>query len=113
MIDEKKLIKYLKSEANMDRSRAYGEHECDLIEGTIRMCIDVVKAQPKVGEWIPCSERLPEKPKREWVAYLVADEYLYDPYTAYWNGERWETEMDEPLPFITAWMPLPPAYRGE
>lgn len=27
----------------------------------LKVCIDTVKEQPKVGEWIPCSERLPER----------------------------------------------------
>lgn len=60
MIDEKKLIDYLRVEARMDRSKAYGERECEVIEDTIRMCIDIVKAFPKAGGWIPVSERLPE-----------------------------------------------------
>ncbi len=46
LIDADALIEVLKAEKKQDRSRAYGEHECDLITGTIAMCIDSVKATP-------------------------------------------------------------------
>lgn len=103
MIDEKKLMQYLKSEANMDRSRAYGEHECDLIEGTIRMCIDVVKAQPKVGEWIPVSEMLPEEG-----LYLVMCEDVGIQVKYYHSDGTWMSMFD-----VIAWMPLPEPYKEE
>lgn len=46
LISRSVLIEVLKAEKKKDRSRAYGEHECDLIAGTIAMCIDFVKAAP-------------------------------------------------------------------
>lgn len=46
LIDADALIEVLKAEKKQDRSRAYGEHECDLIAGTIAMCIDTVKTIP-------------------------------------------------------------------
>ena len=46
LISRSVLIEALKAEKKKDRSRAYGEHECDLIAGTIAMCIDFVKAAP-------------------------------------------------------------------
>lgn len=50
MIDEKKLIEDLK-ESGMIADNEYGNAMVDFIEN-----------QPKVGEWIPCSERLPDEP---------------------------------------------------
>lgn len=52
MIDEKKLIEV------MERWKRGGieEHE----QSAFNLAIDLIKIQPKVGEWIPCNERLPE-----------------------------------------------------
>lgn len=46
LISRSALIEVLKADEKQDRSRAYGEHECNLIAGTIAMCIDSVKAMP-------------------------------------------------------------------
>ena len=45
MIDEKKLIS------------AFAENDLYLPEVVERL----IKSQPKIGGWIPCSERLPDK----------------------------------------------------
>ena len=49
MIDEKKLIESFRASLNTGRET----FPIDLI-------VECIEAQPKVGEWIPCSERLPE-----------------------------------------------------
>lgn len=54
MIDEKRLIEELR-ESNLHH--ASNSREEALLDRTIR----IVKEQPKVGEWIPVSERLPEE----------------------------------------------------
>ena len=51
MIDEKKMIEVLKNNMN------YNRYTFIDLETLIRMIEDM----PKVGEWIPCSERLPEE----------------------------------------------------
>lgn len=56
MIDEKKLIeeiKYLLFNSEMLSPRWFAINEM----------LEIIKRQPKVGEWIPCSERLPENAK--------------------------------------------------
>ena len=55
MIDEKKLIAEIREKIYPER---YGErcNPLDVIYGILQ----VINEQPKVGEWIPCSERLPE-----------------------------------------------------
>lgn len=58
MIDEKKLIEIL-TKWEYDALPI----ERDLIEAIIY----IVKDQPKVGEWIPCSERMPEKEAKEYI----------------------------------------------
>lgn len=65
------------------------------------------------GTWIPCSERLPNKPEFGWDGYLVQDAYIVKPYDAYWNGKCWTDIDDNVLDNIVAWMPLPEPYGEE
>lgn len=103
MIDEKKLIEELeklKQEVNMP---------VDIVwNNLLKVCIDTVNEQPKVGEWIPCSERLPEVDgvylctmKGE----LCGEE---EPFTGMCGFEK--GEWDEP-DCVVAWMPLPEPYH--
>ena len=46
MIDEKKLIEDIK--------------KCDMYDWHTEEVLSMVEEQPKIGGWIPCSERLPE-----------------------------------------------------
>ena len=72
------------------------------------------KKQPKVVEWIPCSERLP---KLEEVVLLSVK---MDEEPMVLMGELWKSGWtlhcdgydEEDFEFI-AWMPLPTAYKGE
>ncbi len=64
MIDEKKLLKVLQGfhereeeyKSVFDEQGIYYEPQTGLIDEIIKY----VQKMPKVGEWIPCSERLPE-----------------------------------------------------
>ena len=49
MIDEKKLIEDLK-QSGMIVDNEYGN-----------AMVEMINSQPMIGEWIPCSERLPEE----------------------------------------------------
>ena len=66
-------------------------------------CVAVVKNIPSAQQWIPCSERMPERNGY----YLVTgrqgavNKRLYQ--DGYWYG-NWA---------IIAWMPLPEPYREE
>lgn len=107
MINEKKLIEEIKK-------RWVGV-------GNILKLID---EQPKVGEWIPCSERLPHEPKENPVLegknlelYLVTTKYgsnerdkVY-PFRAFWNGVNFTDGWH--ILDVIAWMPLPEPYKGE
>lgn len=104
MIDEKKLIEYLRSEARRDRSKVYGEHECEVIEATIRMCIGIVKAFPKADEWILVSEMLPEDGK-----YIVTTDGTFGIDVI--DIARFEEFEWHKSAKILAWMPLPEPYK--
>ena len=109
MIDEKKLIEdiipVLKT-LNADDAREV---------------MEVIKSQHKVGEWIPCSERLPKCNGR----YLVWRPHYYggdrgEATVCYFDGQNTWHDADG-VDFkrilstsdITAWMPLLEPYREE
>ena len=56
MIDEKKLIEVLEGYKNNE----WNKNLYSLLSAIVDDCIDFVENQPKIGEWIPCSERLRE-----------------------------------------------------
>jgi hypothetical protein len=117
MIDEKKLIEELK-----ERER---KHICDFdvfndapeAQFDVAHCLqelqeimDIVRAQPKVGEWIPCSERLPEDFEKVLTCdkygnrHVMAHFHLFEvPFSIYQNDTRYHQPV--------AWMPLPEPYR--
>lgn len=117
MIDEKKLIEeletmiadvpisYVKDE-NHDRLNAYLH--------ALSRVISNVKRQPKVNEWIPIEERLPEEKGLYLVAYHpcywdnVKEDVLVgiDNFTGKTSWSRRKYQR------VIAWMPLPDPYKG-
>lgn len=104
MIDEKKLIEKLKQEI----LETYHE-DCIL---ALERAIEIVKEQPKVGEWIPVDERLPEIRKH----CLVTVRYTgfmgmhgFWVKTGYMESENdwWGDCIGGE---VIAWMPLPKPY---
>lgn len=106
MIDEKKLIEKLEKQCpNAKMGKLNGIPE--IVKGAVDDCIKIVKRQPKVGEWIPCSERLPKQGEQV-ICTLVSA-----------RGHRFVTQeqffpnlLKEPFPMV-AWMPLPEPYRED
>ena len=117
-ICEKKLISYIKTEIN-----PYGRP----FEGTVFefgcKVIDYIENMNKVGEWIPCSERLPEKAGKYLVTMIEGcsvhtsvrrfnpkpkhpeqNEPIFTKYLPYYSG--WERATRG----VIAWMPLPAPY---
>ena len=74
-------------------------------------------AQPK-PQWIPVSERLPEKAFGCLVTVWDTNPVTMDefenllPYFVGWDGEQWNDSEGEQCPFeVIAWMPLPEIYK--
>lgn len=116
MIDEKKLIEEIKSlQVTVNGLRAgkgiLREFEKQYRESILR----IIEAQPKVGEWIPYSERLPEKTGYYLVqlSRKLPNEDYADRIVVLYNGEDKEFMTYKRL--IVAWMPLPEPYspKGE
>lgn len=93
----------------------------------------IVKNQPKVDNWIPCSDRFPEK--RDWYLAVFKEpdtgfiglpyiaDYLMGNHTAYTTKDGWiikdctdrhdcESLYHKNLECV-AWQPLPEPYKGE
>ena len=67
MIDEKKLIEEIENtEIKLTGLRSMKTLILECLDSYKEMVLKTINDQPKVGEWIPCSERLPE-------VYLVRD----------------------------------------
>lgn len=113
MINEKKLIEELK-ENNFDILMT--DADCFGLGKCTENVIELINKQPKVGEWIPCSEALPPKPKENRAfdkkpVYIVSVNGEDYPHRALWNGRCF---MDGFLILeAVAWMPLPEPYKGE
>lgn len=114
MIDEKKLIERFKQLKGID----------SLANMFISDVIREIKKQPKVGEWIPCSEKLPELHRQdldsegEYImisnSVIVTDgedisvsQYeIDDADDKGWLNNGLLEDVD-----VIAWMPLPEPYR--
>ena len=101
MINRQKLIEdveYLISHTPEDSKEHYA----------YKICKKLVESQPPADQWIPCSERLPEKSG----AYIVTMDWDGMPrvtrlYFTTVEDQRWLTFRN-----VTAWMPLPEPYKG-
>ena len=121
MIDEKKLIEDIEKEIEFAM-------KCNMpaMVAGMRQIASVIEEQPKISEWIPCSERLPEMHREDMEAegeyYVISDsviitdgervsisEYEID------DGDRrgWLAHDFEEIEDVIAWMPLPEPYKGE
>lgn len=131
MIDEKKLIaeirEYIDEYKELDMQVIRNLKWCAMMEA-----LELVESQPKVGEWIPCSERLPEEEAKEFIKeHLNGIGYLYpclltyrSPNTEKINVVRFYYDLyqnwfvnlgEEPCEKdrCLAWQSLPEPWKGE
>ena len=124
MIDEKYLMKVLENWSEYWGKKSDGYSRLKWIM-TIRFKA-LIKNFTKIGEWIPCSERLPEEPEElptenDFIEEMILDgkfkEYNVTIYgaekatTLYYigNGE-WYDEVSGEYYKVIAWRPLPEPY---
>lgn len=118
MIDEKVLLQSrpeaLNDKMDMDLQNQKGGYNNGWND-CLFMFIDIIKKQPKVSEWIPVSERLPEPPREnQELDYSLLDVYLVSinegyPLRAFWDGKNFGDGMFKLD--VKAWMPLPKPYE--
>lgn len=138
MIDEKTLIEALKQRMKLHEKDAaeIGSYaiECNGEELLLRLAdevqaiIEVIESQPKVNEWIPVSDKLPDESFEglEWTmdedGKPIACDVLVTFVSESENNKRYVTdatyfpslELSESFTVndVIAWMSLPPAYKG-
>jgi hypothetical protein len=104
VIDERQLI----TELELEIGETYN---CDIGYG-LKRAIEIVEHRPLVGEWIPCSERLPEEDGEYlvWVRYEGREFTTTEEYEdGMWNYSGAYNFNDK----VIAWMPLPEQYKEE
>ena len=121
MIDEKKLIEDIEKEIEFAM-------KCNMpaMVAGMRQIASVIEEQPKIGEWIPCSERLPEMHREDMDAegeyYMISNPviatdgqqiYIAEYEEDIGNMVGWHSLDGEDYEGIIAWMPLPEPYNPE
>ena len=109
MIDEKKLIEKIRNAINDDRYDGY-KPSAVLFE-----VFDMILEAPKVDEWIPCSERLPNP----YESVLVTAKMKGDSHPLTYQGARIGCTFElsgvrySKDYIVTAWQPEPEPWEGE
>lgn len=116
MIDEKKLIEKIHEYFKAKIDNAPSEHiDLEMLTLNKEIC-EIVKYQPKVDEWIPCSFDAPDDNQIVVVSTIDGGIHIATFYIAKWKNYCWylfESGGMFTSPYVTAWMPLPEAYKGE
>lgn len=104
MIDEKKLIAEIREKI---RPESFGE-QCNSLD-VIYAMLQLIDEQPKVGEWIPCSERLPEEVR-------AVEVTMYDGSRAighyYKRLEAWFDSINDGAIDVIAWKEPSEPWEG-
>lgn len=119
MIDEKKLIETInnrikywdtKTDEYVLKADERNMTSCNGVAIGLRMAIETIESQPKTGEWIPVSERLPRESVMMLVTYL--DEENGETYTgtAFLANGFWQPDTCDK---VIAWQEQPDPYRGD
>lgn len=115
MIDEKKLILHLNDWMLQESFLRHMKNPAD----TILNVIKAVEEQPKIGSWIPCSERFPEREGNGY-PHVIAFSNEIDGWNMYiavydiWKDKKWRMAHGpmEEITDVVAGQPLPEAYHG-
>lgn len=107
MIDEKKLIEELRKYAD-ELGTVRGEIE--LANGVLK-AISIINEQPKVGEWIPVKDRLPDKPGSYRVTCLYADKWYRVKDDLFYSDRTWGYDNPNRNRKVIAWKPLERPYE--
>ena len=119
MIDEKKLIEKIERLENL--VCGYSHIVSNVCANLLCELKDFIKEQPKVDEWIPVEERLPEDTEEDYYQTVIVTLLngrvapgVYKNHEDEWVVED-ETGANEYMfhDEVIAWMPLPEPYVKE
>lgn len=103
MIDEKKLIAEIREKI---RPESFGE-QCNSLD-VIYAMLQLIDEQPKVGEWIPCSERLPEDEMDVELTYRGGMRGV-----GFYMGGYWHSTVTGMAIDVIAWKEPSEPWKGE
>lgn len=124
MIDEKKLIEEIQARRDfwINKSAKYTEDEstfgadmCNIMVAELNTILHMIDEQPKAGEWIPCSEKLPDP----YESVLVTAKMEGDSHSLTYQGARTGCAFElsgvkNPEEYIvTAWQPEPEPWEED
>lgn len=97
----------------------YSSYRLDYVLEWKKQYFELVESEAGADqEWIPCSERLPDKAFGCLVTVMDGDPYTEIefenvlPYHVGYDSGRWNDADGEEIPFeVIAWMPLPKPHR--
>lgn len=127
MIDEKKLIEelekwmndtaYLKEKYSGATQFKDGTGEnimyahAEIAHDVISEVIDKINEQQKFGEWIPCSERLPDE-SGTYIVNAIENNIIHVTFAKWMKRmKKWELTGSRSYWKVIAWQPLPEPYQ--
>lgn len=105
MIDEKKLIECLAHDMSCFETK---EKKVSQLYVRVDDMVRMINGQPKIGGWIPCSERLPEENEEVICCFKSGVVKALVLFNCKFHGKVYAYEKSD----IIAWQPLPEAYHG-
>ena len=108
MIDETKLIECLAYDMSCFETE---DKKVSQLYVRVDDMVRMINGQPKIGAWIPCSERLPEES-----GFYMVTKKIKETGKRFTGKSRFDIEKgwNDSLNFvdIVAWQPLPEEYHG-
>lgn len=112
MIDEKKLIEDIWSLFNNEYNNAvkYDEDETKLADKILSHVQKKIEAQLQIGQWIPCSERLPEAFDNVLISTKEGGRAIAHRCPNQSEGRFYDLHSSA-IDSVVAWQPLPEPYK--
>lgn len=111
MIDENLLINKMYKIKNklINSNKVLASNKAYFVE----KIIEIVKSEPKIGEWIPVEERLPDKPGSYRVTCLYADKWYRVKDDLFYSDKTWGYDNIHRERKVIAWKEIEEPFKGE
>lgn len=117
MIDEKKLIECLAYDMSCFETE---DKKVSQLYVRVDDMVRMINGQPKIGGWILCSERMPDKgvmnpitnDYAEYLCTVCVDGFRTVRLIKFDKDGCWVNHGMNFDKYVTAWQPLPEAYHG-